>query len=61
MAYLVLFGFGTIVGMMLITLVIAAPMAYASRRLTHVERHLRVASGLLSLGFGCFSSITSGS
>jgi len=54
MAYLVLFGFGTIVGMMLITLVIAAPMAYASRRLTHVERHLRVASGLLSLGFGLF-------
>ena len=54
MAYLVLFGFGTIVGMMLITLVIAAPMAYAARRLTHVERHLRMASGLLSLGFGLF-------
>jgi ABC-type nickel/cobalt efflux system permease component RcnA len=54
MAYLVLFGFGTIVGMMLITVVIAAPMTYASRRLTHVERHLRVASGLLSVGFGLF-------
>ncbi|HZF02891.1 MAG TPA: high-affinity nickel-transport family protein [Patescibacteria group bacterium] len=54
MAYLVLFGIGTIVGMMLITLIIAAPMAYASRRLTYVERHLRVASGLLSLGFGLF-------
>jgi ABC-type nickel/cobalt efflux system permease component RcnA len=54
MAYLVLFGIGTIVGMMLITLIIAAPMAYASRRLTYVERHLRLASGLLSLGFGLF-------
>jgi len=54
MAYLVLFGIGTIVGMMLITVIIAAPMAYASRRLTYVERHLRVASGLLSLGFGLF-------
>jgi len=54
MAYLVLFGIGTIVGMMLITVVIAAPMAYTARRLTHVERHLRVASGLLSLGFGLF-------
>ena len=54
MAYLVLFGLGTIVGMMLITVVIAAPMTYASRRLTHVERHLRVASGLLSVGFGLF-------
>ena len=54
MAYLLLFGFGTIVGMMLITVVITAPMTYASRRLTHVERHLRVASGLLSVGFGLF-------
>jgi cytochrome c biogenesis protein CcdA len=54
MAYLALFGIGTIVGMMLITVMIAAPMAYASRRLTYVERHLRVASGLLSLGFGLF-------
>lgn len=54
MAYLVLFGVGTIVGMMLITMIIAAPLAYASRRLTHVERRLRMASGLLSLGFGLF-------
>jgi ABC-type nickel/cobalt efflux system permease component RcnA len=54
MAYLVLFGIGTIVGMMLITLLVAAPMTYASRRLAHVERHLRVASGVLSLAFGLF-------
>ena len=53
-AYLLLFGIGTIVGMMLITLVVAAPMTYASRRLRHVERHLRVASGVLSLAFGLF-------
>jgi len=54
LAYLLLFGVGTIVGMMLITATIAAPLAYASGRLRHVERHLRVASGLLSLGFGLF-------
>jgi len=54
LAYLVLFGIGTIVGMMLITLLVAAPMTYASRRLAHVERHLRVASGVLSLAFGLF-------
>ena len=30
------------------------PWTYASRRLTHVERHLRVTSGVLSLGFGLF-------
>ena len=52
LAYLMVFGVGTIVGMMLITLVIAAPVMAASRRLANVAGHLRVASGLLSLGFG---------
>jgi high-affinity nickel-transport protein len=54
LAYLLLFGLGTIVGMMLITLLVAAPITYASRRMAHVERHLRVASGVLSLAFGLF-------
>ena len=54
MAYLVLFGLGTIAGMMLITAAIGAVLTYASRRFSQIERHLRVASGLLSLGFGLF-------
>jgi ABC-type nickel/cobalt efflux system permease component RcnA len=54
MAYLVLFGVGTIAGMMLITAAIGALLAYASRRSARIERNLRVASGLLSLGFGLF-------
>jgi cytochrome c biogenesis protein CcdA len=54
MAYLVLFGIGTIAGMMLITAAIGAVLAYASRRSLRVERYLRLASGLLSLGFGVF-------
>jgi ABC-type nickel/cobalt efflux system permease component RcnA len=53
-AYLVLFGIGTIAGMMLITTAIGAMVAYASRRSSRVERHLRFASGLLSLAFGLF-------
>jgi ABC-type nickel/cobalt efflux system permease component RcnA len=53
-AYLVLFGIGTIAGMMLITTAIGALVAYASTRSSRVERHLRVVSGLLSLGFGLF-------
>jgi len=53
-AYLVLFGIGTIGGMMLITAAIGAMVAYASSRSTTVERYLRMASGLLSLGFGLF-------
>jgi len=52
--YLVLFGIGTIAGMMLITAAIGAVLAYASSRSSRVERYLRVASGLLSLGFGLF-------
>ena len=54
MAYLVLFGVGTIAGMMLITAAIGAVVAYATRRSSQVERWLRLASGLLSLGFGLF-------
>jgi ABC-type nickel/cobalt efflux system permease component RcnA len=54
MAYLVLFGIGTIAGMMLITTAIGAVVAYASRRSSRVERWLRLTSGVLSLGFGLF-------
>ena len=53
-AYLLLFGAGTIVGMMLITAVIALPFAYAAARFATVHRYLGVASGLLSLAIGLF-------
>jgi ABC-type nickel/cobalt efflux system permease component RcnA len=52
--YLLLFGLGTIAGMMLVTAAIAAPFAFAAQRLGGLSRHLRMASGLLSLGFGLF-------
>ena len=54
MVYLVLFGIGTIAGMMLITATIGAVLAYASNRSSRVERYLRFTSGFLSLGFGLF-------
>jgi high-affinity nickel-transport protein len=53
-AYLLVFGIGTIVGMMLITAAIGAMLAYASRRSSWVGRCLPAASGFLSLGFGLF-------
>src|SRR5712692_7623831 len=53
-AYLLVFGIGTIAGMMLITAAIAAPFAYTGPHLRHINRYLRVASGLVSLGFGLF-------
>ncbi len=53
MAYLLVFGVGTIAGMMLITAAIAVPVTYSTRfQLLH--RHLGTAAGALSLGFGIF-------
>lgn len=54
LAYLVVFGVGTIAGMVLITAAIALPFAYTVKRFAQVNRSLAVASGLLSLGFGLF-------
>ena len=53
-AYLLVFGVGTIAGMMLITMAIAMPFAYTESRLAWVSHYLGVATGLLSLGFGLF-------
>jgi hypothetical protein len=52
MAYLLLFGAGTIVGMMLITTALAAPFAFSRTTLPRFNWQLRVASGLISFGFG---------
>jgi high-affinity nickel-transport protein len=51
--YLLVFGGGTIIGMMVITAVIATPFAIGGKSVT-VSRGLRVAAGALSLGFGLF-------
>lgn len=54
LAYLLVFGLGTIAGMMLITAAIALPFAYSAGRFASANRHLALASGLLSLFFGLF-------
>ena len=54
LVYLLVFGFGTIAGMMLITSAIAMPIAYSGKRFAGFSRTLAVASGLLSICFGCF-------
>lgn len=59
-AYLLVFGVGTIAGMMLITAAIAVPFAYTASRLVWLNRYLGVASGLVSLGFGLFLAIQIG-
>jgi high-affinity nickel-transport protein len=50
--YLLVFGAGTIAGMMLVTAAIALPFAATADRFAWLNRHLAAASGLLSLAFG---------
>jgi hypothetical protein len=52
--YLLVFGAGTLTGMMLITSSVAAPMGLAARRWQAFPQVARVGSGLLSLGFGAW-------
>jgi len=52
-AYLLVFGIGTIAGMMVITMSLAQTIKFVGAQNQTVSRTLAVASGLLSLAFGC--------
>lgn len=52
--YLLIFGLGTVAGMMLITAAIALPFAYSLQHFVKLNRGLAVASGFLSVAFGFF-------
>jgi len=52
--YLLLFGVGTIAGMMVITTAIALPFAYSLQRLPQLNLWMRLVAGLLSLGLGLY-------
>jgi high-affinity nickel permease len=52
--YLLVFGVGTIAGMMLITAAIALPFSFAGYKFAWLNRGLITASGLVSLAFGLF-------
>ncbi len=54
--YLLIFGVGTIAGMMLITMAMSVPFSYAGTRFAWLNRGLVVGSGILSLLFGLFIS-----
>lgn len=54
--YLLIFGLGTIAGMMLITAALSLPFSYAGTRFAWLNRGLVTASGVLSLCFGLFLS-----
>jgi high-affinity nickel-transport protein len=52
--YLLVFGLGTLAGMMLITAVIAVPFTLSENRFARLNRGLGLVSGLVSLAFGFF-------
>ena len=50
----VTFGLGTIVGMSIVTVSIAAPALMAGAHMPSLQRSLRIASGAVSLVFGLY-------
>jgi high-affinity nickel-transport protein len=52
--FLLIFGLGTIAGMMLITCALALPFSYAGTRFSWLTRGLITGSGIVSLCFGLF-------
>lgn len=53
-AYLLVFGAGTMVGMMLMTAAISVPLIYTGKRFFNINRHLATISGFASMAFGIF-------
>ena len=53
-AYLLLFGSGTVAGMILITALIAMPIVWSQGKFSRWNRGITVVSGLISLSFGFF-------
>jgi high-affinity nickel permease len=54
LAYLLVFGIGTVAGMTLVTAAIAVPSAYAATRVSGAQRYVQVAAGVASVCFGLF-------
>lgn len=53
-AYLVVFGIGTVMGMMLITLTMGSSFSYAGRRIATVGRHFASVAAVISVALGLF-------
>ena len=52
--YLLLFGLGTIAGMMLMTAVIAMPVVWTGKSFARLNRYMCATSGIVSVAFGLF-------
>jgi ABC-type nickel/cobalt efflux system permease component RcnA len=52
LAYIMMFGLGSVGGMLLMSMMISLPFALTARRVTALNSGVRVAAGLLSIAFG---------
>jgi len=52
--YLLLFGLGTVAGMMLMTAAIAMPVVWTGKNFTRLNRYMCATSGIVSVAFGLF-------
>lgn len=59
-AYLLVFGLGTILGMVLVTVAVTSPVAFFADRFRWSGAGLRVATGVLSVAFGVWVMIEAG-
>jgi high-affinity nickel permease len=53
-AYLLIFGVGTVAGMALITTAIAVPSAWGAGRFSKMQRYVQVGAGVVSVCFGLY-------
>jgi ABC-type nickel/cobalt efflux system permease component RcnA len=53
-AYLLVFGFGTMLGMMFMTAAISLPLVYTAKKFFNINRYLVTVSGFASMAFGLF-------
>jgi len=54
LGYILIFGVGSVGGMMIMSMLMSVPLALAAHRMEALERAIRLAAGLFSLAFGIF-------
>jgi high-affinity nickel-transport protein len=58
--YVLIFGFGSIVGMLVMSGLIGLPFAFTSRKLTHLHNSLQTLAAVFSICFGIWYAYKAG-
>ena len=60
LGYLLVFGLGSVLGMIAVSTIIGLPFAISARKLTKVSVGLQIAAGLVGVCFGCWYAYSAG-